>query len=188
MTASFQETYRKIPPAIRTFLTRAIIAIAVWQIAYHGFLEQPRLLDKPLTEFTAMMTAKALTVFYAPSEHINGEHDSTILVKGVPTVRIADGCNALELYVIYLGFIFCMPAKRGRMWLFALGGTAAILLLNIFRCYSIAWLHIHHPSWVDFAHHYLFYFVVYGFIFFLWTRYCRRLLTANGSSKQYAAQ
>ena len=68
-----------------------------------------------------------------------------------------------------------MPGTLQRRTLFALTGVPAIYVLNVLRCGAIAWLHLNHPQMVDFAHHYLFAVVVYGFIFFMLVQYSKKI-------------
>jgi exosortase/archaeosortase family protein len=117
-------------------------------------------------------------------------------------LSIADVCNGLEVMVLYAGFIFCWPAgpsARGSnrqpgdgtdtrqtavagassvVWLrkfkFLACGFALILLLNIFRCAALAIISQHKPEYVDFYHHYLFTFIIYGVIFWLWYLFTQR--------------
>jgi exosortase/archaeosortase family protein len=78
--------------------------------------------------------------------------------------------------VLYAGFIVCWPGGRSggrsgvrlRMIKFLAGGWVLILLLNILRCTALALISLHKPESVDFYHHYLFTFLIYGVIFWLW--------------------
>jgi exosortase/archaeosortase family protein len=84
------------------------------------------------------------------------------------TLSIADVCNGLELMVLYAGFLLCWPAGSVRKIKFIAGGFLLIVLLNILRCAALALISVHKPQYVDFYHHYLFTFLIYGCIFLLW--------------------
>lgn len=185
MITAIKEQYQRIPCSLQIFLKRAIIIFIIWQVLYQFILSPDRLLDKWLTDITAIITAQLVSIFISPATVTFSILSATISINGERSLSIADGCNALELYIIYLGFIIAMPSNIRRLLSFAILGVASIFTLNIFRCFSIAWLHIHHPQWVDFAHHYLFYLIVYGFIFYLWTLYCKNIfISGNAQGRQ----
>lgn len=164
-----------LPPRIRSFLIRAFLCFLVWQVAYQAFLKPERHLDRHVTDLTAYSTASVLTRFYGPTTILQDPPRAVVVVNGARTIGIADGCNALELFILYLAFLICMPASNMRRLVFAFIGVPSIFLLNILRCCGIAWLHMHHPQMVDFAHHYVFAVIVYAFIFYMLTLFSRNL-------------
>lgn len=87
---------------------------------------------------------------------------------------VADGCNALDLFVLYTGFLWCVPAGAKRMLLFAVAGIAGIFSLNMVRLYILTILAINHSPLLHFAHHYAFTLVVYSCIFGGWMLYTKK--------------
>lgn len=90
-------------------------------------------------------------------------------------VSIEDGCNGLELMVLYIGFIVCMPATLKRKVIFGIIGPLLIYVVNVLRCAGVAYIIIYYPKFADFAHHYVFTFVVYGFIIGMWLIFSKKL-------------
>jgi len=141
-----------------------------------------RILDKPLTSFTAISAAQALNFFSNSSDYTtqdeideynaDGFHEiqylTSIFYKNEKALSVADVCNALELLVLYAGFIICFPAGIKRKISFTIGGILLICLVNILRCAGLAWIFIYYPDYGDFSHHYVFTFIVYVCIFLLW--------------------
>ena len=97
------------------------------------------------------------------------------MINGRKVVGIADPCNALELYILFIGFLICVPTTTKRFILFSLGGIAVIFVLNILRCAGMIWVNIHRNEVFDFAHHYLFKLIVYAAIFGGWVWYSKYL-------------
>jgi len=87
---------------------------------------------------------------------------------------VADGCNALELYVLYLVFLFSFPAALKRVLLFSIVGIAIIYISNIIRLAGLASMNIHRVNALDMAHHYVFKMVVYALIFILWVLFTKK--------------
>jgi exosortase/archaeosortase family protein len=175
---------KNISPGLLRFLVRALVLVIVWKLSYHLFLKPHRFPDKALTELTADQTVRFVGLFYPPNtiswhgsipKNDFDLFSAIIVINGRKVVGIADPCNALELYVLYIGFLICVPTTIKRFILFALGGIAVIFVLNILRCSGMIWVNIHHNQVFDFAHHYLFKLIVYAAIFGGWVWYSKHL-------------
>jgi hypothetical protein len=93
-------------------------------------------LDRPLTRFTAISAAKTLNYFshssgYTTQDEIDeydadGYHETqyvtSIFYENEKALSVADVCNALELLILYLGFIICFPAGLKRKVSFGITG------------------------------------------------------------------
>ena len=96
---------------------------------------------------------------------------------GRKIVGIADACNALELYILYIGFLFAFPIERKktkRIIFFLISGVLIIYIANIIRLAALASMNMHRISAVDMAHHYVFKMIVYALIFGLWILFTRQ--------------
>jgi exosortase/archaeosortase family protein len=166
-----------MPLSVQLFAKRAFCLLFGWLLIYHAMLRPARLPDKWLTNTTTNVTVILLNQLYRPgfAGRAYAEAPGTkITLYGNKVIYIADGCNALELYVLFTGFLFCLPAGAGRMAIFAAAGMAAIFVLNISRCYALTWMVLNRPGWVDFAHHYVFTLIVYACIFGMWVWYSKK--------------
>lgn len=94
--------------------------------------------------------------------------------NGENTLRIANACNALEVMILYAGFLFCFPAPASRRYGFLGAGLLMIFLINIIRCALLVWIFLRYRQYLDFSHHFAFTFIVYSCIFLLWYRYTKR--------------
>ena len=98
-------------------------------------------------------------------------------------VAIEDTCNALELIVLYIGFIIALPARLRRKVTFILGGIIFIYIINVLRCAVVTYAILYYPSHADFAHHYVFTFAVYGAIIALWLVFANKLSLSNAEAE-----
>jgi len=165
----------KLPLTASFFLKRAVFLLVIWLLSYHLFLESSRVVDKPLTDVTAFSVSKVLSLIYDSSYFRSFDDKAVVYTDGRYSIGISDSCNGLDLYLIFLGFILCMPSTAFRKVQFISGGLISMFLLNIVRCIALALISANLHSWFDFAHHYLFYIVVYGYIFLLWARFSKKL-------------
>ena len=181
--------WRQVPQSFKIFFSRVIILSVIWKIAYLCFLLPYRIIDAPLTRSIGIQTANTLNWF----SHSNSYTSNSILLNvntalGVEMkpvqaiyyhnrniVSIEDGCNGLELCLLYFGFIWCLPALPMRKLIFTVAGSFLIYCINVLRCAFLTMIYIFYPKYGDFAHHYLFTFAVYAFIILLWLLYSKKL-------------
>jgi exosortase/archaeosortase family protein len=172
--ANFKQEYKKTPKAVRRFIKGALLLFVAWQLLYHFLLEPYRIPDGWLTGVTARATAWVWSFFEPGMWVLTGNPMDYVVMRNTRIVGIADGCNALEIYILYVAFLICYPVSSWKkVLLMGVGGVAGIAVLNVARCTAIGWLNLYHPQWVDFAHHYAFTLIVYAFVFLLWRIYVR---------------
>ncbi|TDH27311.1 hypothetical protein EXU57_06900 [Segetibacter sp. 3557_3] len=172
----FERTFGKASASVLQFLKRAALFLACWMILYHLILIPNHLANEWLTTVTGKATTQLLNELYSGgfSWVKSGSNAIQVFLSNVKVLSIADPCNALELYVLYSGFIFCLATSLARQFAFSIMGIAAIFFLNVLRCCAITWLNLNHPELSDFAHHYAFTFLMYGFIFAGWVIYMKK--------------
>ncbi|HMZ45538.1 MAG TPA: archaeosortase/exosortase family protein [Chitinophagaceae bacterium] len=175
MANSFFQT---IPSAVKKFLLRSIVFFIIWKLIYHLVLYPIRVPDKQLTHITAVIT-KEMIQFHYPNDKLNIEEinypspKENLLKNNKKIVGIADGCNGLELYILYIGFLACFPSNKKRLFAYAITGIVLIFVLNNIRSYVITLLNIHNSSFTDVAHHYFFKIFIYAVMFLLWVKYTK---------------
>jgi len=179
--APIHNIWENVPVHVRAFLMRALIIFVLWKLIYHLLLFPIHFPDQQLTQLTAKSTGILYSFFIKDplvvnrEEVKNGTGKSVIFIQGRRAIGIADGCNGLELYVLYIGFLFCLPSTAKRRVLFCLGGIIVIFILNNFRCFGLAWLYLNDYPIANFAHHYLFKMIIYGVIFYGWVLYSKKI-------------
>ncbi len=176
--ADLKALYNKVPPLVRSFLLRALALFIAWQLLYTFVLAPVRIPDRQLTNATAFSTARLMSVFYnnvnALYSHNNATRAAIITVSGKGVLGILDPCNALDIIVLYISFLYCFPGSAMRRLVFALIGLPYIYIINTIRCALIGWLNIEHRGWVDISHHYLFTAAIYIAVFYLWMLYTKK--------------
>lgn len=182
LPATLTNYYQEIPEQVRFFLSRALVLFIVWKLIYHLILFPVRIPDRQLT----LLTASSASYLYALilneplvyyKETLNAETRNAVLyVNGERAIGIGDGCNGLELYVLYICFLWCIPTSAKKQLLYIVVGSAVIFVSNGFRCFGLAWLYLHNYSWANFAHHYLFKMIIYAMIFYAWVLYSKKWL------------
>ena len=147
---------------------------------YTTVLYPTRIPDAQITAITAVGTAKLLGLFYRNDrlefrlieEGEPKNFKDTVFINNQKLIGIADGCNAFELQILYLGILLCMQQLSRKTFWYCIIGVPVISICNILRCSIIGWLNIsRHLDLSIFAHHYLFKMLMYTSIFFAWVSY-----------------
>ncbi len=164
----------------------------VWKALYLFWLRPIEFPDRPLTKALASCTSGLLNLGAGPRLYRTRDVldsvwvDDVVIARpavdiyrgGDATLRVANECNGLELTVLYIGFLICMPGLRGsstgRKWKYAVAGSAIIFLLNILRCALLVLIFVYERAYLDFSHHFLFTFIIYAVTFLLWYRYAKK--------------
>ncbi len=186
--------WNQVPTQVKQFLLKASIVLVVWKAIYLGFLAPARTLDGPLTYSVATLTTKALNLYTHSGDYTSKNEtrlyrtndggtgvvaEQGIYYRGKALVFVEDACNGLELFVLYIALILLLPAATRYKVLYTVLGVLAIYTVNVFRCAMVAYMEIYYPAHVDFAHHYVFAFIVYAFIIALWLSYSNKVSFAG---------
>lgn len=171
-------------------LGKSLLIFVVWKLSYHLYLGPHKTIDRPLTNFTAKSTSYFVSFFEKKNTiswqignlpPANEFYKATIFFNGQRALGIADPCNALELFILFIGYLICFPATIKRFIIFTVFGCLVIFFLNIVRCSCMFWLNIYKSNWFHFAHHYAFKLIVYSVIFTGW--YLYSIQFSNGENK-----
>ena len=184
-----KSTWQSIPEEVQRFLKLVLLIFIIWKLIYHLFLFNGRVIDKPLTDWSTRGAEKVMQVFY-PNSKLMVKEECTYSLE-IPNeivcyyciyentnkiVGVADGCNALELYILYLGFLISFPSTFKRVLYFSITGIAVIYIANIMRLTGLASMNKYRVNTVDMAHHYVFKIIMYAVIFGLWVIFTRKRL------------
>lgn len=187
--------WQSIPKEVKRFLKRALLIFIIWKLIYHLFLFNGRIIDKPLTDWSVKGTQKIMQIFYPTSNlmikeevtkppELNGElaYMDFLFLNNKKIVGVADGCNALELYVLYVGFLLSFPSSIKRIFFFSITGIIAIYFANIIRLAALSSMNMHSVSAANMAHHYIFKMIVYALIFGLWILFTKKQMQDEKNS------
>lgn len=189
----FNSLKNNIPLPIRLFLGKAFLFFVIWKIIYGVFLYNSNTLDNLLTNHVGTASVQILNNFTSLSgftekeeiysEILGGEiieHKSfAIYHYNYKVLNIAHACNGLELLVLYIGFIVCMPSSFKRKLLYIVIGVIILDIVNILRCVGLIYLREYFHAYFQFAHHYLFKVIVYSTTFLLWVIFTRKIQLKN---------
>ena len=182
-----------IPLPIRLFLKKALLFFVIWKVIYLGFVLEYKVLDHPLTTHVGNASVYILNNWSSMSGFKAVREAKTSIYEGESTTEIAsliyhndkkvlyiaDLCNGLELIVLYIGFIVCMPSPFWRKFYYIIIGIIVLDLVNIARCIGLIYLQEYYQYYFDIAHKYIFNVTIYSVTFLLWVVYTRKIHLNN---------
>jgi len=182
-----------IPLPIRLFLGKALLFFIVWKVIYGAFLYDSQHVDQFLTNHVGEASVLVLnnsglfSGFTAKNEIHNDIYAGEIVENRASAIYhndklvlyIANACNGLELLVLYIGFVICMPSNFWRKVLYIILGVIILDIINIFRCVGLIYMREHLHAYFQFAHHYLFKIMIYTSTFILWVIFSRKIKLKN---------
>lgn len=157
---------------VNRFLLRATVVFFLWFVLYYVLEIDKRTISKPLSQLVVEQTTWLLS-FADVNYHLSIQQRGNYILHTVCydtkcLVGVGRGCNALELFVLFAGFIMAFPgAIKNKVW-YIMAGIVVIHLLNVCRVAALAVIQFKAPQYLDFNHRYTFTFLVYGVIFILW--------------------
>lgn len=124
----------------------------------------------PVTVWVTRQTAFFANAFFENVE-VASFADSKFVnlsVNGKAVLSVFEGCNGINVFVVFLSFIFAYSyLKKPMLWFIPLG-LLAIHALNILRIALLIWVTENHPKALYFTHKYLFTAFIFAGVFVLW--------------------
>lgn len=131
----------------------------------------------PITESVTRQSSLILNLFYDQISIQNHPVRPTtgILLNGQPVVSVFEGCNGLNVVIVFLAFILAFgPLNKKLIWFIPLG-IAIIHVANLTRIILLFAVSIHLPDYLYFTHKYLFTAFIFLFVFLLWVWWILKL-------------
>jgi len=123
--------------------------------------------------FTAMVTshaAKLLQLLGLPAgTYVSGMAPNVALqMNGQTVVRGFEGCNAINVSVLFVAFLFAYKGSLKSTMIFALLGLLAIYIFNLLRVAGLFLVARFYPEQLYLMHKFVFTGIIYAFVFALW--------------------
>jgi exosortase family protein XrtF len=155
------------------FLAKFLITYVVFTLVYNfylsGFDKQKFAIDD-ITTFVAKKVEVGLQLFdnKAIVEKLSTETSYKVVFKDKYLTRIIEGCNAVNVLILFVSFVFAFSSTLKKTLLFTLFGVVLIFILNILRIVFINIISFYFTNSHTFIHDILFPVMIYGIVFALW--------------------
>ena len=164
-------------PAIRFFVLLIALYLALYFI--HQWIVLPHgLIDNFLNHVLSVASHNVLLFFNIPSSLKIVPYapiaNHYLYLGNKAMVFIGTACNGFLLYVLFGCFILLSQGQWWKKILFVLTGIITIFILNVIRVIALLYALTIDPKLFEINHHYVFSFIVYGFIFLMWRYWLNR--------------
>ena len=155
---------------VKTFLIRCGIAYVIWLVLFYGWIQPDGRINAFLTGLVIQGTVIGLDLLRYDAYG----QGNLVYIDDQPVVLVADNCNGLELFALYVGFLLCFPGKWKYKAIFIPVGLLVIFLVNVIREVILSLNYKFFQETFDFNHKYTYVFAVYIVIFLIWRFWLKR--------------
>ena len=137
---------------------------------YGFFVEQYYPTCDPFTKKVAGQIVFLLSWFDSSVTGFSSAYNANIAIANEEDniIYFFEGCNGLNVMVVYLSFIAAFRGPTKLFIRFAILGVLGIHLLNLLRVSFLYGIATHFPSQLYFFHKYLFTGILYVIVFVFW--------------------
>lgn len=97
-----------------------------------------------------------------------------ILVDERPVLSVFEGCNGINVWIIFVGFLFAFGGFKRNVWMFIAAGTLLIYVVNLGRILFLFFISRNYPDALYFFHKYFFTAGLYAVVFAMWYVWIKR--------------
>jgi len=147
------------------FILKAAGVYAVWYMIYDLWLKKSGEFDSWIVDSIVYSAYSILTFF---NYDVNIDHHKLWLVDAKGSVIVGSGCDGLELYVLFIGFVLIFAGSwKNKVW-FIPAGVLVLYYLNVLRIIALALNGVTSVSLLRFNHKYTFTIILYLVTFLGW--------------------
>jgi exosortase family protein XrtF len=152
------------------FLTKFLAIYFAANLVYGLYVSSYRPAPDPITRWVTIQAARTLDLTGHDCEVQDQAKKPTTFIKhnSRPIVAVYEGCNGVNVFIIFVAFIVSFGKwQRAMLWFIPLG-LVVIYIFNIARIDGLFLITLYKPSWIYFTHKYLFTAFIYLIVFILW--------------------
>jgi exosortase family protein XrtF len=181
--STFAQKIKDFKPAI-LFLAKFIGIYFIGNIFYGLYVTafEPR--PDPVTVWVTEHTARVLSLLnHEAVVIIHPRKPTTLLQEHSHTVvSVFEGCNGLNIMIIFVAFLFAFGPVSKRIFTFSLVGILLIHFFNLLRIAGLYLIVLYIPDFLYFTHKYLFTAFIYLVVLILWLFWVKKQLPVQHRS------
>lgn len=172
---TLKELYSTYKPAI-LFLARFLGIYVLGNILYGLWIVSYDQVADPITQIVTTNSAWILKALgYEASIVLNTHAPSVALqMDGATVVNVYEGCNAINVSILFVAFLFAYKGSLKRTLTFGFVGLLFIYWFNLFRVAGLFLIAKYWPDQLYLMHKFVFTGVLYAFVFLLWFIWVKR--------------
>jgi exosortase family protein XrtF len=157
------------------FLLKFLGLYIVGNILYGLFVHAWYPAVDPITAWVTQQTSGVLTLCGWETHVVENTHKATanIIYEGKAILAVFEGCNGLNVMIIFVAFLFAFGPYSKRLIWFTPLGLIIIHIFNLFRIFLLFFVSIEMQKFLYFTHKYFFTAILYVIVFALWVIWIR---------------
>ena len=152
------------------FVLRFVALYVAGNLLYGWMVSSYDPAPDPVTSQVAVQSAGLLTLTIEPVTSFDRKDlpNSVLSARGKNILAIYEGCNGLNVMIVFLSFVLALgPYAKSMTW-FIPAGLLVIHLMNLLRVWGLFLVAVKLPEQFYFVHKYLFTSILYAVVFVLW--------------------
>jgi exosortase/archaeosortase family protein len=163
------------------FLLKTIALYLIWFLAYDLWLKKVGVIDNLIIDNLVYLSVNFLEVF---NYILYVDYHKVGIHGAYSSVIVGSGCNALELFALFSGFILIFEGSwKHKIWFIPLG-ILIIHLLNVVRILALIFSGTVSKSLLEFNHKYTFTIIMYIITFIGWMIWVKYFASKLSSVKE----
>ncbi len=168
-------------PAIK-FVVVFLSTYLIGNIIYGLYIEYTHPSPDVFTWLTAAQSAEFLKWVGQPASIVINTKGPTVFLNrfAIPILDIYEGCNGVNVIIVFLSFIFAFAGSLKRKLVFIAAGIVLLNIANVTRIVLLYFVAIRYQTYFYFIHKYVFTISLYCIVLALWFVWTNKL---SGSKK-----
>lgn len=160
---------KEFKPALR-FLAVFVVLYLVLNILYGLWITSYGEYPDKATEYVTRQTSAILNVLGEETTTFPrpGSPSISILVDMRTALNVYEGCNGINVMIVFVAFIFAFGGKMKRIAWFIPVGILIIYISNLFRVTGLYFIAEYWNKYFYYIHKYVFTGFLYLIVFILW--------------------
>jgi len=177
-------SYEEFKPSI-FFLLKFLGLYVLGNVLYGMFVHAWYPGVDPVTAWVTNQTSDVLTLlgWTTSVEEKTLKATANIMYEGRAILAVFEGCNGLNVMVIYVAFLVAFGPYTKRLLWFIPMGLLLVHVFNIGRIFLLFFVSIQLPRFMYFTHKFFFTAILYIVIFILWVVWIRLTKSERVESK-----
>lgn len=173
-------SFEEFKPSI-FFLLKFLGLYVIGNVVYGIFIEVWYPGVDPLTAWVTHQSSFCLNLLGWDTQVLEKGYKATanVLYNGRTVLAVYEGCNGVNVMIIYIAFLFAFGPYVKKMWWFIPSGLMVVHLFNLLRIILLFFVTLQMPRFLYFTHKYLFTAILYIAVFFMWVVWIRLTKPAN---------
>jgi exosortase family protein XrtF len=173
--------WRENLPAIK-FLGIFLGVYLIGNLLYGFFIEFNYPVADPITHCVSNQSSSLINLLAGrETKSILSEVSpvTLILENGRSVLRIYEGCNGINVMIVFIAFVLSFGGLSKRGGVFILLGILVIHLANLCRITLLFWVAKNYQSYFYYVHKYVFTAALYVIVLGLWWVWVNRIMKAT---------